>query len=526
MIFKNGKRIDGCSDTVPIGSINPYIGAAAPFGYLLCQGQMVSKTLYPELYEICGEIFGPSTSTEFKLPDLRGVTIAGYKENDSTFGTLGAIIGGLTHVHTTGDWTLTIDQIPAHKHNFSVSVNNGGNHNHGGATGNGGNHNHGGATGGAGGHSHTTGTQEMSNKGAPSWSGLRPYGYSSAGDVQNGNAVGDHTHSIGNSGNHSHTIGDSGNHSHGVTKSMDNAGGSGAHNHGNTGSASNIQPTIVMNWIVKAIMLVPNQSIVVGTRDTSDSNVYSTKYINNNYYTKGEIGNLSKNVVLIAVTDTAPQNFNTGDKYFNTSTKKIYTAANNSWENPEDPSDNALYIVFDTQNMYAYDGDTLVSVGGGTEELADLIVVGDTPEETTKLIIEESDLDFQGGIEISDEYTTGDNVAYSADYINNLMPISGSNANGNYTKFPDGTMFCWGEYTDLIEITSGGTPIIQTLPVAFKDNTYSAVVSKRAGGNGYSYLEEVVSVIDANSFQVYFWNNQGSTCGVYGYYWQAMGKWK
>ena len=43
MILKNGKRIDGCSDTVPIGTVNPFLGTVAPFGYLLLQGQKVSK---------------------------------------------------------------------------------------------------------------------------------------------------------------------------------------------------------------------------------------------------------------------------------------------------------------------------------------------------------------------------------------------------------------------------------------------------------------------------------------------------
>ena len=56
MILKNGKRIDGCSDTVPVGTLNPFLGLTPPAGYLICQGQLVSKQLYPELYTICGNI--------------------------------------------------------------------------------------------------------------------------------------------------------------------------------------------------------------------------------------------------------------------------------------------------------------------------------------------------------------------------------------------------------------------------------------------------------------------------------------
>ena len=116
MILKNNKRIDGCSDTVPIGTINPFLGSTAPYGYLICQGQKVSKITYKELYEICGDTFGQSTDTEFYLPDLRGQTIAGYKEGDSTFGTLGGLIGSLTHLHSTGNHTLTLNEMPRHTH--------------------------------------------------------------------------------------------------------------------------------------------------------------------------------------------------------------------------------------------------------------------------------------------------------------------------------------------------------------------------------------------------------------------------
>lgn len=122
MILKNGKRIDGCSDTVPVGTLNPFLGLTPPAGYLICQGQRVSKQLYPELYAICGNTFGTATATEFYLPDLRGKTITGYKEGDSTFGVLGALIGNLTHTHSTGNHTLTTSEIPMHSHHLNQGV--------------------------------------------------------------------------------------------------------------------------------------------------------------------------------------------------------------------------------------------------------------------------------------------------------------------------------------------------------------------------------------------------------------------
>ena len=85
MILKNGKRIDGCTDTLPVGTVQPFLGLTPPLGYLICQGQSISKVEYPELYNICKSTFGTETETHFYLPDLRGRTIAGYHNGDDTF---------------------------------------------------------------------------------------------------------------------------------------------------------------------------------------------------------------------------------------------------------------------------------------------------------------------------------------------------------------------------------------------------------------------------------------------------------
>ena len=214
MILQNGKRIDGCSDTVPIGTLQPFLGLVPPKGYLACQGQLVSKITYKELYEICGNAFGTATETHFYLPDLRGKTLAGYDENDSAMNTIGKLLGqkahthtSAAHTHTTGNHTLTVAEIPSHTHIVPRPAHF---------------------------------ASETENNGAM---------YS---------AYNTKTSSV-------------------YTTESNATGGSGAHNHGNTGSTTpgdtgsntNYQPTITVNWIVKAVMLIPNYIIV---EDKLDSN--------------------------------------------------------------------------------------------------------------------------------------------------------------------------------------------------------------------------------------------------------------
>lgn len=200
MILQNGKRIDGCSDTVPVGTLQPYLGLVPPKGYLVCQGQLVSKITYSKLYEICGDTFGISTETHFYLPDLRGKTLAGYDENDTAMNTIGKLLGQKTHVHTTGNHTLTIAEMPAHTHNDGKNDEG------------------------------ITATVGGSTSAVMHWD------------------------------------------SNSCEISTTSTGGGQAHNHGDTGSSTNYQPTITVNWIVKAVMLIPDYIIVEDTL-SSDSAV-------------------------------------------------------------------------------------------------------------------------------------------------------------------------------------------------------------------------------------------------------------
>lgn len=69
----------------PTGTVVMWAGAAAspPFGWLVCDGSLVSQSQFSELYAIVGNNFGSNPPPgSFYLPDLRGRFVRG--QDDST----------------------------------------------------------------------------------------------------------------------------------------------------------------------------------------------------------------------------------------------------------------------------------------------------------------------------------------------------------------------------------------------------------------------------------------------------------
>ena len=66
------------SALVPAGSVMAYAGTSAPTGFLLCEGQAVSRTTYASLFAVLGVSHGQGDgTTTFNLPDYRGRFLRG-----------------------------------------------------------------------------------------------------------------------------------------------------------------------------------------------------------------------------------------------------------------------------------------------------------------------------------------------------------------------------------------------------------------------------------------------------------------
>lgn len=86
-----------------VGTIKAFGGSVAPFGWLICDGSAISRTLYAALFDVIGETYGAGDgTTTFNLPNGKAVigTEAPALGTGSTLGvtktdgTTGQIVSG------------------------------------------------------------------------------------------------------------------------------------------------------------------------------------------------------------------------------------------------------------------------------------------------------------------------------------------------------------------------------------------------------------------------------------------------
>lgn len=113
------------------------------------------------------------------------------------------------------------------------------------------------------------------------------------------------------------------------------------------------------------------------------------------------------------------------------------------------------------------------------------------------------------------------------DGSDNILPVnneSGSNANGNYTKFPDGLMIQWGgssAYGDNSRL------VTVTLPIAFSSASYTVALTNAPLNDTVNYRGTIntLTATTSVSFTVRQ-ENFGSYHEVHRFNWLAIGRWK
>jgi hypothetical protein len=109
------------SGIIPVGSIMPFISSAnAPSGWLLCNGQSVAGSVYPELSAVIGTTFGGNT-TNFNVPNLINKTLYGVNNSPGT-STLYSVSSGTNSALSATGALYIIKARPDGVTNVSMSV--------------------------------------------------------------------------------------------------------------------------------------------------------------------------------------------------------------------------------------------------------------------------------------------------------------------------------------------------------------------------------------------------------------------
>lgn len=106
------------------GMVFAFAGPNAPNGFLLCDGSVKNRADFPTLFGVIGTAYntGGETGTQFRVPDLRGRVAAGADNMGGTAAsrltTAGGGVDGATLGATGGGQShvLTTAQMPQHNH--------------------------------------------------------------------------------------------------------------------------------------------------------------------------------------------------------------------------------------------------------------------------------------------------------------------------------------------------------------------------------------------------------------------------
>lgn len=156
---------------------------------------------------------------------------------------------------------------------------------------------------------------------------------------------------------------------------------------------------------------------------------------------KKAIKNRKPTIELLTVSSTAPSKCTIRDKYYNTTTSKIYTAiATNMWSiTGENPSSLYLYADLEHKELYYYDETDFKSYGSGKKEVG---YADEQLEGTEVILIEDSDFDGENSVELA---KVEQNLTSNSEYA---VPSVKAVNNGIKTNITTGQEVATNEYLD------------------------------------------------------------------------------
>lgn len=245
-----------------------------------------------------------------------------------------------------------------------------------------------------------------------------------------------------------------------------------------------------------------------------------------------EVVNSKANVIkLLTVNDVAPVNCETGDKYYNTADEVIYTAVGtNEWgTDGKLPIQGYVYLDVENSKLYCYDGTIFSSYGGGTSN--EIVISEEQPTtEDWKIWINPDEPINNIGSEVVDTLEGNEtNKAPSVRAVKEGIIESGSNENGYYVKYIDGSLIQYGSRncTANINSTNGFNHYYSqntfNFPINFSNTEYK--IFPNINSENVTIINLVYgSVKTTSTFGLNFISsNENDTRTIQ---WFAIGRWK